>query len=63
MANKAEKFIKRCIDESFYRIDKSDERESLICKVWFQVDEKLGKPVNWPIEYKNAFRKLLTEKE
>lgn len=61
MANKAEKFVKRAIEDCPWRITHLDERERCMTKVWFAVDDKLGRPTHWPAEYSKAYQEAFKD--
>jgi len=56
--NKAEKFVRRAIDESIYREGYEGEKEALSTDVYFKICTHLGNPNHWPHEYTNAYKKL-----
>jgi hypothetical protein len=61
MANKAEKFVKRALEEGpfgFYvKRGLSYDREEASLQVYWAVCKHLGNPDRWPPEYNAAYRK------
>jgi len=60
MANKAEKFIKRAIEESNYSPDLLNDRENLSTDVYWRMCGHLGNPDRLPIEYKKAYNEAFS---
>jgi hypothetical protein len=59
-ANKAEKFIRRILDEKFgfyIKRDLSYDREEAANQIYWAICTKLGNPDRWPPEYSAAYRK------
>lgn len=60
MANKAEKFVKRVIDEKFgfyIRRKLSYDKDRMANEVYNAICTKLNNPDRWPPEYRDAYRK------
>jgi len=62
MANKAEKFVKRALEEGkfgyFVKNGLSYDHESAANEVYWAICTHLGNPDHWPAEYSVAYKKF-----